>query len=106
MKSFEELDKEVKYVVESNGEDFSLLYRLLVDNVNIEESGAGKGVFANEENNSNLVSINYCWIEKDLYVFYEPTAVRVDWEEVDLKIKSMFPKAEKIKTSCIPFKYM
>lgn len=94
----------VKYIVETNGEDYSLLLRLLSGKVEIHENLMGDSFYASE-NNTNLVGCFYTKIDNEWYCFYEPTAVKVDWNDVDIGIKSKFPHAEKIKPTMIAVKF-
>ncbi len=98
-------NSEVKFVVESNGEDIHLLYLLLRDCTSISES-FGIGKFASEDKRSNLVSLTYKQIGNDWYCFYEPTAQEVNWVEVENLVKELFPSAEKIRSSQIPYAFI
>ncbi|WNO47216.1 hypothetical protein [Vibrio phage vB_VibM_10AMN] len=95
----------VKYVVESNGEDYSLMYRIICNDVSIQEELMGESFFASEDQ-TNLVSLRYTEINGEWYCFYEPTAVKVDWNDVEIGIKKLFPDTEKIKPTSIVDKFV
>lgn len=95
----------VKYVVESNGEDYSLLYRLICNDVFIKEELSGESFFASK-GQTNLVLLFYTEINDEWYCFYEPTAAKVDWDDVEKGINVLFPQAKKIKPTTIVARFV
>lgn len=95
---------EVKYVVESTSEGYSLLYLLLKQtSTEIIECGSGNGLWSDGPQ-SGLVSLNYTKINGDWYCFYEPTSCLVDWYKVECSIGTMFTKSETVKLTSIYYR--
>ena len=94
----------VDYIVESNGQDYSLLWLLLkAEGVEVNEILTGNSLWVNG-NNDMLVSLRYSYIQDKLYCFYEPTSVKVDWGKVEDSVKSLFINAESEKTTSVYYK--
>lgn len=94
----------VQHIVESNGEDYSLLWLLLrEEGIVVDEILAGNSLWSNGEGDG-LVSLRYASIQGELYCFYEPTSVKVDWNKVESSVKARFRYAKKSKITSVYYK--
>lgn len=95
---------EVNYIVESNGQDYALLWLLLKsEGVEVKEILSGNSLWSNG-NGDGLVGLRYSYIQEELCCFYEPTSVKVDWNKVESSVKNEFPNATSKKITSVYYK--